>query len=341
MDQRRRLSQAARVVRPWRVSILVAACAATARAESEEEAVRLQYTAPAECPDAASFAARVRERTARGRFAEPNELARTFDVELVPLAQGFSGSLEFLDDNGAQVSRHVHGEQCDEVVSSLALITALALDATLPSEHSEPAAIPAVPPLPQPPVKAPPTQRPAPPSERTTGALRGVRVGVQVGYGNATSAPRLGVLAQLDFRSGLTLRWTAHYAWHELAVDPGRSANLQLLGLETSLCPWRFRWGTFGLSPCAAVDLGALRAAGVPSQQLTSASDETIGWASLGTQLGLSWEPDALFWVELRAAAEFPLRAGYRFTFENPDQTAYQVPYVAGWGAIGSGVRFW
>jgi len=46
------------------------------------------------------------------RFAGPNELARTFDVELSADAQGFTGDLEFLDDSGAKVSRHVHGEQC-------------------------------------------------------------------------------------------------------------------------------------------------------------------------------------------------------------------------------------
>jgi len=109
-----------------------------ARAEgTEETAVRIQYRAPTACPDAASFMAQLRERTARGRFAEPNELARTFDVELSADAQGFTGDLEFLDDSGAKVSRHVHGEQCAAVVSSLALITALALDAAVPSNAGE------------------------------------------------------------------------------------------------------------------------------------------------------------------------------------------------------------
>jgi hypothetical protein len=98
---RRGLRQAARVLRAWQLTLLVATSAATLHAEPGEDAVRLQYAAPSECPDAAGFAAEVRARTARGRFAEPSELARTFDVRLAADAQGFSGDVEFLDDGGS------------------------------------------------------------------------------------------------------------------------------------------------------------------------------------------------------------------------------------------------
>ena len=108
-----------------------------------------------------------------------------------------------------------------------------------------------------------------------------------------------------------------------------------------SLCPWRFRQGTLGVAACAAVDVGSLRAAGVPSARLASAGDDTIWWVALGAQLALTWEPAAPFWVELRGGAEFPLRAGYRFTFDSPAATAYKVPYFAGSGALAAGVRFW
>jgi hypothetical protein len=346
-------SRVARVIWPAQVSLLVVICSAPVHAEpGEQPAVRLRYTAPAECPDAANFSAQVRERTARGRFAEPSELARTFNVELSAEAQGFSGDIEFLDDGGAHVSRHVHGEQCAAVVSSLALITALALDATLRSEANEaheatapsqafdtPTPAELVAPIPTP---TPVNQRQSSPSgvERNRRAVRGARVGALVGYGTAISAARLGILGQLDFRSGWALRLTAHFARQEQAVDPGRSASLQRLGFETSLCPFRFGHGALNLMPCAALDFGSLRAAGVPSEQLTSVREETIWWGSVGAQLGLSWEPDAPLWVELRVAAEVPLRAGYRFRFENPDQTAYQVPSIAGWSAITAGVRF-
>jgi hypothetical protein len=48
--------------------VSVLALAAPARAQPREEAVRIQYDAPASCPDAVSFAAQLRERTQRGRF---------------------------------------------------------------------------------------------------------------------------------------------------------------------------------------------------------------------------------------------------------------------------------
>ena len=336
--------------RRWLVRVSVAggvslAVPVPARAQAVEQALRIQYTAPEACPDAARFAAELRQRTPRGRFAEPGELARTFDVELSADAQGFSGNLQFSGDAGARVSRHVHGEQCDAVVSSLALITALAIDATLAGEDSEPAA-PALPPKlavepPAQPGPAPATPSHSSPTRVTKRrALEGVRLGVLAGYGASSSAPVLGVLGQLDFRRSLSLRLMAHYAWHEFTVDAGRSAQLQRLGLETGVCLRRFRRAAFSAVPCATVDLGSLRAAGVPSERLSSTRNETIWWGSVGVQLALSWEPDAPFWLELRAAGELPLRAGYQFTFENPHAIAYQVPYVSGWGGVAAGVRF-
>ena len=344
------LGQAAPVHWRWLVWVSVAsgvsfALPTPARAQAVEQALRIQYTAPDTCPDAASFAAQLRQRTARGRFAEPGELARTFDVELSADAQGYSGNVEFLGDGGAKVSRHVHGEQCDAVVSSLALITALAVDATLPSEDSEPVAkaeepTPALQPSAEPsPAPVTPTQS-SPSSVTSRRALEGVRLGVLAGYGGTSSAPVLGLLGQLDFRSSFSLRLMAHYGWHEFTVDPGRSAHLQRLGLETGACLRRFRRAAFSAVPCATVDLGSLQAGGVPSERLDSTRDQTIWWASVGVQLALSWEPDAPFWVELRAAGELPLRAGYQFTFENPHAIAYQVPYVSGWGGVATGVRF-
>ena len=339
----RGLSQAARVQRWWLNSVLAvigitATYSSMADAAPGEDAVRIRYNAPATCPDVAYFTAQLRERTERARLAEANELARTFEIDVISADQGYSGQVEFLDDAGAKVNRRVQGEQCDAVVSSLALITALALDATVHEQDSEPAPVAPPPPTPEPIPAAPPRAERAPAKHR---ALRAVRAGLQVGYGSATSAPRLGLLGEIEFRSGLSLRLTAHYAWHELDVDAGRSANLRLLGFETGVCPLRFDWGVVGVTPCAALDLGALRAAGVPSAELTSSSDETIGWASVGGQLALAFRPVPPFWLELRGAVEFPLRAGYRFTFKNPDQTAYEVPYVSGWAGISAGVRFW
>ena len=122
--------------------------------------------------------------------------------------------------------------------------------------------------------------------------------------------------------------------------SPQRSANLRQQGLEVSVCPRRLRWSAWVVAPCAALDVGSLRAAGVPSSRLTSVQTEAIWWAAVGGQLALAFEPEVPLWVELRAGGEVPLRAGYRFTFENPRVVAYEVPSFSGSLALAAGVRF-
>lgn len=319
------------------------------RAQPSEEAVRFQYTAPPACPDETAFTARVRERTQRGRLAEPGELARTFSVEVVADQDGFAGDIGFLDDGGAKVARHLHGEQCDAVVNSLALITALALDATLRAdEEPTPAPSPAKAANPNPPpLVATPPETKAPPPPIRERALTGARIGVAGGYGSLLHAlqlgvaPRLALLGQLDWRRGFALRLSAHYDWHDVTVAEGRRAELRILGVETSACPWRFHEAELALAPCATFDLGSLRAQGELSENLPKPDGKTILWAAVGGELRLAWEPDAPFWVELRGAATFPLVATYQFRFRNPTQLVYEVPRFSGAGSTAVGVRFW
>lgn len=341
------MSEARRVVR-WPFALLpLIAWTPPLRAQPAEEAVRFQYTAPPECPDAATFTARVRERTQRGRAAEPEELARTFSIDVTADAQGFAGDIAFLDDGGVTVHRHLRGEQCDAIVNSLALITALALDATLREEEPSPP-LPAPPRAssrlePRQPLTPAPEERAPPPPPRAR-SLVGARAGVSGGYGstlNAGLAPQFALLGQLDWRSGFALRLSAHYDWHDFTVDEGRRAKLRLLGVETSVCPWRWRWRELAFAPCATLDLGTLRAEGELGGNLTTAGGDTIVWAAVGAELRVAWEPAAPFWVEVRGAAAFPLLATYQFVFRNPNRVAYEVPVLTGEGGMAVGVRFW
>lgn len=316
-----------------------------AGAQPEEEAVRFQYEAPSGCPDASSFTARVRLRTPRGHEAAPGELARTFDVKVVAGAPGFVGTIGFLDDGGTPVSRRVGDEQCESVVDSLALITALALDATLrePEPSSTDEADPAPPARVTEPVAAPRAAaaiaRPAPPVRRREPWLRSARVGVVGGYDSAIDALPLGLLGQLDGRSGVSLRLAAHYATKDRTLADGRSAELRVVGLETSGC-YAIPLQELVVSPCAWLDLGSLRAEGRKSAELPTASGDTILWASIGPELRVAWEPPVPFWVELRGALGFPL-VRHRFQFRVPDATVFSVPEETAAAGIGTGVRFW
>lgn len=306
-----------------------------------EEAVRFEYRAPEGCPDSVAFTAQVRERTARGRWAEPEELARTFTVAITSDQGGFAGRVEFLDDAGTPVSRSVRGEECEAVASSLALITALALEAT-PSEEPPPEAPEAPKPAPTPPPverAAPPLLTSPPPSRRLVTSMR---LGLSGGYAGAEHAPRIGLLGQLDFRGDWSLRLEAHYGWDDFVADgQGRRAKLRVLGVETSVCPWRYLARDFAITPCALVDVGSLRVAGVRDELLTSARADTILWAAAGAELRWGWEPRAPFWAEARVGGVVPLRQGYRFTFENPQENAYEVPPVAVSAGLLGGARFW
>jgi hypothetical protein len=327
-------------MQPWLVVL-----ALTTSVEGREEAVRFQYRAPEACPTESGFTERVRQRTVRGRLADPGELARTFSIAIEADEQGFVGSIEFLDDAGAPASRRVRGEQCDAVANSLALITALALDATLREpEESEPASTSVAPtPLPPPPPlvvapRPPPVSRPS----RFERIITSMRIGASGGYAGAEHTPRLGILGQLDFRGGWALRLNAHYGWDDFVADDlGRRAKLRVQGVETSVCPWRYAKSELSIAPCALFDVGSLRVAGVRDEQLISARGETVLWATLGAELRFAWEPAAPFWAEAHLAGVAALRQGYQFTFEKPNEVAYEVPAVSVSAGLSGGVRFW
>jgi hypothetical protein len=310
-----------------------------------EEAVRFRYEAPPECPAGEVFTARVRQRTSRGREAASEELARTFTISIAAATPGFSGAIEFLDDAGSPVSRRVHGEDCDAVVSSLALITALALDATLREETSledEPARLPSVPQLSRPKPQVVPARARAPGAGRAPlpPLLVSARVGVSAGYDSPLGAPLFGLLGQLDFRNDWSLRLWAHYESSTLEVDTGRAISVRLLGLKTSVCPLSVHAGDFSLYPCVAFDIGSLRAGGVQSDELPLVENETLVWAALGPELRLAWEPAAPFWLELWGAEAVPLLPR-RFDLENPRKLALDLHTLLVSGGLSGGVRFW
>ncbi len=315
---------------------------------SAEEAVRFRYVAPSACPDSASFTARLRERTQRGRPAEPDELARTFVLSITPGAEGFTGEIEFVEDSGESVSRRVHGAACDEVVSSLALITALALDASLREEartepEPESELQPDLKPEPEPTRPAPfPSYVAAAPTQPVAKASRLLVAGLAVaaGFDSALTAPWLGFAGALTWPSGFSLLVTPHYSSARRTVDTNRRAALRLLGVGSEACPVRQRSGAFSFYPCIELDIGALRAAGVPGGGLSSTGSRTIFWVALGPQVRLAWEPQAPLWLELQGGVAFPL-VSHEFIFNRPLKRVYQVSRVTAQGGVVAGVRFW
>src|SRR5262245_9116843 len=98
-------------------------------AHAEPEAIRFDYHAPAGCPDEQAFTDRVKARTHQLTLGSSRGASRTMAVSLTVNDGESSGRIEFVDWNASTVVRSVRGSSCDEVVSGLALIAALAIEA--------------------------------------------------------------------------------------------------------------------------------------------------------------------------------------------------------------------
>src|SRR4051794_29863719 len=134
------------------LSSTVAAQPTGVPAAGQEERVRVAYLAPAACPTEAEFQARVSSRVQRAQFAAQGELARAFDVTIRTEAgkTSFLGRLEFVDTDGRRAARSLKGSQCDELASSLALITAPAIDDRIAEAPPAAVSIDPSPPRPEP-----------------------------------------------------------------------------------------------------------------------------------------------------------------------------------------------
>lgn len=325
-------------------STLVLAFSAQARAA---EPVRLQYAAPAGCPSEAVFTERVRARTSHVELAEPLELARSFSVVLEVDAGGVVGRVGFVDVDGKAVSRVVRGDTCDEVVSSLALVTALALDATPGEAVAEP------PPL-EPPVVAAPTQAahgsptPPPPSapHPAEPALAAATAGFGAGFiGWAGPGGGLGLDAFFawSFRpSGPSLRLSAWH-WRSSDESAGHEAVFRSWGGRLEGCPWTLARAGFFAEPCLGTDLGLFRAEGLKDATVSHPETSNLFWRDVlvvgrvGARLGRRVV------IEAQGDLTFPLlRQDFGFNAPSGQSTGtvYEIPVVSGGAELHVGVRF-
>lgn len=337
----------------WAAMALVWASLFVSRAASaEEEAVRVAYVAPASCPDEQVFVARVRARTQHGRFADPGELARTFEVHLAEPEhnEGFSGQIEFIDVDGSSARRSVAGATCDEVASSLALIMALSIDDRVaqtaardqePSPSPPPAAVSAPTKETAPALAASGTTRPAPPEPRAL-HLRwqfGLNAGV-LNWVSPSVAPMFGGFAELGVREhGGALRLSAFDARQTAVVRTGAEAHFATDWLRLELCPLAFGVAPHvALSPCVAFDGGVLSARASGSALVRKTSSAQF-WAAGVALARLSWEIKGRFVLGLDGELAVPL-VRKDFVLNNPRTTVFQVPTVGVGAKAGVGVRF-
>jgi hypothetical protein len=283
--------------------------------------VPVTYQASPPCPDRVTFLNEVRRRIEDSTAAAEVE---SIAVEIAQRAKRFDGRLVLKDHSGDKSTRSINGENCEEVASALALITALALQAKLPSEPEEPiAAEPAA-------EKEPPT-----PSAPQPPASQGLRFELDAQFGAASAYAPNPSLTLRAFVGALTnhalFRIGLGYATSAGTRRSLGDADFALLAARADICALLDDTNALTVGLCGSFELGYLRAAGTDSGVLDARKGGTL-WAAPGLLGLLRYAPSPAFRLELGAGAQFPLyREQFIFRLANgTDDEIHRIPGV-GW----------
>jgi hypothetical protein len=321
--------------------ILLAVLLSSAGARADDAAVPLvlDYTAPAGCPDSEQFLHQIAARTALARPALPNERAMKLTVVIKEVTGGDRGSLELESVDGATSARRVSAANCEQVVSALALMTALAVD---PNASTAPVAKKEAPPQKPPTVPSKESEKPRAGDfrpERRSGTHWRLQLGMGL-EGLAGVAPKALLLARPSAELGSAggSRWSSAF---RLSAGFGPSAGqdsggaFSLLTGRVEGCPRFDVAHALQISPCVAFDAGKLEVRGVgvaPTERVERP------WLAAGAVGRLEWKVATVLVLELAGEMFLPLVRD-RF-FVNSDATVHRTPPVVGGGTVGLGVRF-
>ena len=120
------------------IAVGLAAFAALIADRAAASTLRLVYEAPAECPGSEAFIAAVRAQTKTATLTADGDGSPGISVRIARSGSQLRGRLE-IEEPGREASvREVTATTCEEVVSALALMTALAIDADLEARPTNP-----------------------------------------------------------------------------------------------------------------------------------------------------------------------------------------------------------
>ena len=323
-------------------------------AAAEPESVRIDYVAPASCPDATAFLRSLRERTTHFRDATPDEQARRFLVRVRAVGSSFSGRLEIRSPDGRTAVRNVDATICDEVSDALALITALTIDPNAltggPKRASQSQAEP-----PPEPAAGPDRQRspasaaavaPLPPSAATEASRPWRWSAGLLGHTTFLVSPTLGyggdifveAEAPVSSRLGPAVRMAVFLNQSDVELPTGAAARFQWALVEVEGCPVRLGGMRLALHPCLAFRLGILHGEG---RRISQPKQTVSLWSDAGPVLRLRLAVTARLLLEAQGGFMLPL---HRPTFDIVDMgsptTAYSVPRLGGSAGIGVAYRF-
>ena len=301
-----------------------------ARGATSQPPLPLQYAAPAACPSADVFRARLLERPVAEGNATPRGLR--LDVTITETAGAFDGEVHVTHADGTATVRRVSSTRCDEVTDALELVAAIALglDAR-PIDRAPP---------PPPRHEAPPPSPPAaPPSSRWRlgAALRGALL---TSVGPRTElAPDVALQLALDARGALAPLFEVSGTWApsgNITAAEG-VATIALWAGALTVCPVRLAFGSFSVRPCAEVSAGAFVASATgPNVDGGSLTALRVAAAPLAR---LEWEIADHFGIEGEGGADFELVREH-FFFEPLGTNVFTSPTAGALARLGVFVRW-
>jgi hypothetical protein len=304
---------------------------------------RLEYWAEGHCPDAAEFARQIQSRAPRLRPAEGAEPALGFYAELSERAGSATGRLTARRPDGREVTREVRGTTCDDVVTALALIAALAAD------PSQPVAVPQTrPAAPAPPPSKPrqhsddalpvPIETPDPAQRWTFGVGGGLSFDSSIAPSPGSG---IGVEFAAEGRGGSPVRpLFALSAIRAAAANTSTgagNASFTWLAFRGTVCPLRWPEDTpLFIRPCLFLDAGVLEG-NVTLNALSK--DQSKSWFAAGGFARVEALADEVLSFQLDGGVTAALK---RDTFDaGPEApSAFQVPAAGVLGRIGLSYRF-
>src|SRR6478609_7137221 len=112
----------------WVLLALPAVLHALAALAADAIPIRVNYDAPAGCPNQEAFYDSVRARTERVRKAQGNEPRVDVNVRVTRGDRSFHGEMREVVNQGETAARTVEGATCKEVVEALSFTVALSFD---------------------------------------------------------------------------------------------------------------------------------------------------------------------------------------------------------------------
>jgi hypothetical protein len=345
-----------------RLGALAASALIALPAHADPAPLHIDYEAAAGCPGVADFLGEIQWRTSLARVAGPTERALEVRARIVANGPVIVGRL-VLGEGKAVVEREVASPNCDEVVSALALITALALDPhastapkpptpapTGPGALAAPAPVsePAMPgrdtrappqivgePLPVlPSVPSSPPQPTPPPWSLGARAVTALAVAPRPYFGGGLFLDRA-----FDTRWGASVRLAAEVvATGDFDIGPGGASFLRGL-VRVEACAFVLKptpW--LRLMPCLGVEGGAIRAEGLLRGALVQAQESIVPWAGLGVLPRIDFDLGRVV-LEAQGGPTFPFVRRI-FTFQSPHYEVYDLPPVTWTAAFATRVRF-